>query len=434
LNSLPPEILLKILSYIDAASLLCIGCVNKWFHKMAKDNALWYKIYTTALGKRKWKPKVINETTAVLSAASIEEKPSGYWRRLYFSKILGNNENKLKHQLKNINPYTGLPSKTEQVLRNLQATWEITVLDKKGQEITFEQSHAYFSESSVTVCWTSTHWPFLNNLTLLKLHGVIRVALAESGTIEPVWRSLMAKHDMKSIWDQRKGIGADKLVTLFHIPPGLIVGIWRGQWSVAFFMASLHFHKLVERSALGSSICPYTVPAELPPFDDVDPEYGLHGYALHISLHNTIKDIMSAQFTQLFCKTDQIRNGFVMLKVIGRNDKTQHTPISGKIDTPWRTDALGGIVENCCLMSLTLLDETQNPFWCVSTPVAMQLSAKESTCFDYVGENYVIYYQDSEGKVQMNFVWLEERGQFFLINLVLFIATEKVNKHFGRQY
>ena len=35
--SLPPEVLLKILSYLDAVALLCAGCVNRRFYHLASD-------------------------------------------------------------------------------------------------------------------------------------------------------------------------------------------------------------------------------------------------------------------------------------------------------------------------------------------------------------------------------------------------------------
>ena len=34
---MPSEILLKILSYLDAATLLCVGCVNRRFYHLAND-------------------------------------------------------------------------------------------------------------------------------------------------------------------------------------------------------------------------------------------------------------------------------------------------------------------------------------------------------------------------------------------------------------
>ena len=50
------------------------------------------------------------------------------------------------------------------------------------------------------------------------------------------------------------------------------------------------------------------------------------------------------------------------------------------------------------MMSLTLMDEYQNPFWCVSTPVCMALNSKEPSN-DYEGQHFLIKYQDAEGKV-----------------------------------
>ncbi|XP_015208950.2 F-box only protein 15 [Lepisosteus oculatus] len=423
IESLPSEMLLKILAYVDAASLLCMGSLNKRFHTLVNDNSLWYRLYSREWGAQKWRPS--DEVAEALGAASVSERPDGYWKRLYLRKVAVRSENRWRSQLKAVSPYTGLPSHTEQVLRSLHVTWEISILDKRGRETTFEQSYACFFESSVAVCWRSTCWPFLKNVSTLQLHGVAR-----DGPVSR--RSLVAKYDLDGV--RGKFIGSDKLVNMLHIPPGLIVGVWRGQMSIAFFMVTLHFHKLVERSILGTSVCPYTAPVERCPFDDVDPNYGLHGYTLHISLHSSVKQMMSGHFTHLFCRKDQIRNGFIPLRVIRRNDMSQHTSISGKINTPWKTEVLEGIIQNCCMVSLTLLDEAQNPFWCVSTPVSLQLSSQESVSYDYMGENYVVSHGDADGRVLMELVWLEEQGQFFLVHLVVSMATEKVNKHFGREY
>ncbi|KAJ8413442.1 hypothetical protein AAFF_G00094380 [Aldrovandia affinis] len=433
----PPEILLKILSYLDAASLYCIGFANKQFHELANNNAMWYRMFSNECDKmKKWKPKQIDEVAERVNAASIQEKPEGYWKRLYFRKMAGYNENKWKRRLKAISPYTGLPSQTEQVLRDLHVTWEITVTDKRGRENTFQQSHAYFSDSSVTVCWSNSSWPPFYQLTMLQLHGVKRVALDCPTVNKPGWRSLIAKHDLNDIREKGRIIGSDKLVNLLHLAPGLTIGIWRGNWLIAFVMVNLHFHKLVERSLLGSTICPYTegLPEDRLPFDDVDPEYGLHGYTVHILLHNTVKHIMSGHFSQLFCKADHIRDGSIQLNAIYKHDLSQHTPLYGKISLPWKTEGLDGNVPNCCMMTMTVLDEAQNPFWCVSTPVTMLLSKLGSSSYDYEGENYLIKHQGSEGRVKMELVWLEEQEQFFLTNLVVYIATAKVNKHFGRAY
>lgn len=89
--------------------------------------------------------------------------------------------------------------------------------------------------------------------------------------------------------------------------------------------------------------------------------------------------------------------------------------------------------QNCCIMSLTLLDEFKKPFWCVSSPVSMK-PVKMPTSYDYDGEHFLIHYQDPDGQVKMNLVWMKEQMQFFLISLVVYVTTCKVNEHFGRDY
>uniref|UniRef100_A0A4W5M4Y9 F-box domain-containing protein n=1 Tax=Hucho hucho TaxID=62062 RepID=A0A4W5M4Y9_9TELE len=439
---MPPEILLKILSYLDALSLFSIGFINKRFYEMAHNNGMWHKMYSAEYGhSKKWRPKRLDEVLDKLSAVVVQERPEGYWRRLYFRTMAGFNETKWRKELRDINPFTGLPSQTERILRSQRVTWEITVSDKWGLEGTFEQSRAYFSDSSVTVCWSSGRWPSFHQLSTLQLDGVKRQALSSPNINKPGWRSLMAKFDRDTISKSGQVIGRDQLVTLVLFSPSIVIGVWRGRWSIAFVMASFHYHRLVERSLLGTSMCPYSMPENKPPFDDADPDSGLHGYTLRIILHNTVTQIMAGHFSQLYCsKCNETSTQEVSLLEPRwaaepyRSLLSQHTPLSGRISLPWKCEALEGTVENCCMMSLTLMDEYQNPFWCVSTPVSMALNNKESFSNDYEGQNFLIKYQDAEGKVRMDLVWLEEQRQYFLINLVVFIATAKVNKHFGRAY
>lgn len=84
-------------------------------------------------------------------------------------------------------------------------------------------------------------------------------------------------------------------------------------------------------------------------------------------------------------------------------------------------------------MSLTLLDEFRKPFWWISTPVSIELQ-NTPVCYDYDGEQYQIHYQDSDGQVTMELVRTKERQQLILVNLVVYVATHKVNTYFSRDY
>ncbi|XP_023650170.2 F-box only protein 15 [Paramormyrops kingsleyae] len=434
LDRMPPEVLQKVLLYLDAASLLCISHVNKTFYELANSNYMWHRMYLREFEKKAWKPKKAEEVTERMNSACIHERGQGYWRNVYFRKMSGYSEERWKLQLRRLDPYTGLSRDTVQVLRSLNVSWEITMTDKHGRETTLEQSHAYFSDSGVTLCWTKGSFPYLYKISSLQLHGVRRMPLIVSGVNRPGWRSLIFKLDGDTIRRTGQYFGSDQLVKLLHLQPGLVIAVWRSHWSIVFIMVNLHFHRLVERSLLGTSICPYVAPDDRLPFDDVDPEYGLHGYSLHISLHNTMKIIMSGHFPQLSCRKDQIRNGFIKLTAISRKNLSQQSALSGKFILPWKSDFLSGSIENCCMMNLTVLDEAQHPFWCVSVPVTMTLSDKGSVSYDLDGENFYIKHQEMDGKVMLDLVWMREHSQFFLVHLVVYISTSKVNEHFGREY
>ncbi|KAG8009421.1 F-box only protein 15, partial [Nibea albiflora] len=414
MERLPSEVLIKILSYLDASALFTVSHVNKLFYQFANDNALWNKIYVAKFSKNKKLKRApcLDEPLRNTATVEVPDRPAGYWKWRCFRAARGTN--KWQKHLGLISRHTGLPSQTEQVLRNLHVTWELEVSVKSGHESTHELSCFQFCETAVTLWWSvGDCLPSYQQISTLQLHGVRRIALNCPGLKKPGWRSLMTKLDMQTPTKNAQVIGQDRLVELKLLQPGIIIGVWRDQCSVAFIVFTLHFHRLVERSIEGSSVCPYVEPTIKPPFDDIDPEYGLHGYQLHIVLHDTVCKIMSGSFSQLFCRRTQICDGLIQLTAINRTDLSQHTLMSGNITLPWRCEALQGAVQNCCIMSLTLLDEFKRPFWCVSSPVSMTLE-KTPVSYDYDGEHFLIHYQDSDGQVKMELVWMKEQKQFFL--------------------
>ncbi|XP_076868958.1 F-box only protein 15 isoform X2 [Brachyhypopomus gauderio] len=361
IERMPPEVILKILSCLDAGSLFCVGLVSKRFQELASNNALWYQLYTCQRAKNK-RPTPVSYVTDAMGVAGVQEKPKGYWRTMLFKDLTGYNE-KWKRKLKAINYYTGLPNQSEHIIRTLPVSWEITVTEATGRESCFEQTGICYSDTAATVSWSLGHWPIMDRITSLQLHGVMKVPL----------------------------------------PCPLMYSQYQ--------------------------------PAEdRAPFDDVDPEYGLHGYTLHIEMHNTVKSIASARFDQLSCRKDQIVNGYVQLNVIRRDGRWKHVPVSGDISLPWGTEALCGLLKDCCILSLTVLAETQAPFWCLSVPVAMTESVQMDVSYDFRGKSFSVQHQDSQGKVEMELEWEETQQQYFMVHLIVFLPITKVNKHFGRDY
>ncbi|TNM96177.1 hypothetical protein fugu_015838 [Takifugu bimaculatus] len=321
-----------------------------------------------------------------------------YWKLSYFKSVASRDLDRWSRHLQRVSCHTGLPGDMELVLRKLHVTWELTVCDNSGQKTRHNLSWARFCGTSVALCWGGGgHLPDLEQISSFLLHGVQRIALRCPGLEPPSSRSFMVEVNLsKSL----QLISEDRLVELRLLESGTVVGLWKNEQAVAFVMFTLHFHKLVEKIVQGSSLCPYTEPTFKPPFDDIDPEYGLHGYQLHFVLHDTVCELMSGSYSSLFCSKAQICDGLVQLTAINGVNLGQRTLLSGNLALPWRCGALQGTVQNGCIMSLTLLDEFHKPFWCVSSPISI-VPGQMPVRNDYAGDPFFAWYEDSGGKVEM---------------------------------
>ncbi|XP_005861630.1 PREDICTED: F-box only protein 15 [Myotis brandtii] len=437
LDSLPSEILLKILSYLDATTLLCTGCVNRRFYHLANDNFIWIRIYSTAFSPKRcnWRIDPVEKTVASMKALSVEDKEAGYWKKEYIAKRIASVKAALAQVLKLVNPYTGLPAKTKEALRISGLGWVIILKEKNGKEHVMEHADLFINHSSVMVVWYGKNWPCLATLSTLDLCGVTPVLMdwhkppTKNG---PRWPSLIAKYSLSNLTDSTL-VGCDRFVRIFHLNPGLLVGLWKRAEELAFVMANLHFHHLVEKSTLGSAALPYELPPHIPLLDD-SPEYGLHGYQLHVDLHSSGTFYLCSTFRNLFTKQGYIENGYVKLIVIHFQNSTEHLPLIGKVGLSWRTDVFDGCIKSCSVMDVTLLDEYGKPFWCFSSPVCMRSSPNPSDGPYFVGPTYCVDYEDSTGTVHVELVWIEETEEYFIVSLVLYLSIAKINHWFGTQY
>ncbi|XP_017499996.1 F-box only protein 15 isoform X1 [Manis javanica] len=436
LDRMPPEILLKIFSYLDAATLLCAGCVNRRFYHLANDNFIWIRIYSTAFSPKRfnWEVHSVEKTAVSVSLLSVEDKEAGYWKKEYITKQTVSVKAALAEVLRPVNPYTGLPAKTKEALRISGLGWVIILKEKSGREHVLKHVDLSINDASATAVWYGKHWPRLAALSGLDLCGVMPVFMHRPKTPSkngPRWHSLMAEYNLSDLTGSTM-IGCDGLIRIFCLNPGLLVGLWKREEELAFVMANLHFHHLVERSALGSATVPYEPPPHSPLLDD-NPEYGLHDYQLHVDMHSSGISYLSGTFRSLCTKKGYIENGYVKLVVISFKNNTEHIPLIGKLGLFWRTDVFDGYIKSCSILDVTLLDEYGKPFWCFSSPVCVR-SPRSSDSPDFLGQTYNVNYMDAEGKVCMELVWIEETEEYFVVSLVLYLSVAKVNRWFGTKY
>ncbi|XP_068253136.1 F-box only protein 15 isoform X2 [Nyctibius grandis] len=439
IESMPSEMLMKIFSYLDVVSLLSVGCVNKHFYHLANDNGIWLKIYSSCFPPKRtiWKMKSEQTETVSLGCAALHDREPGYWKKEYIFKQIAAVKSRVMRLVKPVDLYTGLPRRNREAIKASGLSWIIVLKDKNGKEHVMEKTNISFKDTSVTIRWCSTNWPCLDILSTLKLFGVTPLLPDQSGAPSkngPRRHSLIAEYHCANLTENSIAVGADNLVQLFSLNPGLLVGLWKEKNEIAFVMASLHYHQLIERSTLGSATVQYALPPNKPVLDDVDPEYGLHDYSLHLDMHGGSCTYLCGTFKNLFCRKGDIANGYFRLTVVSLKDNTKHLPLIGTVGLSWETDVFKGNVKDCYVMDVTLLDETEKLFWCFSAPVYMKLSSEASSLYDYMGHIYTTDYADSEGKVCVELVWLEKNKEYIIVNLVLYISTKKVNNWYGTNY
>ncbi|KAM6283286.1 F-box only protein 15 isoform 2-T2 [Porphyrio hochstetteri] len=314
IESMPPEMLIKILTYLDAGSLMCVGCVNKNFYHLANDNGIWQKIYSSCFQPKRtfWTMKSEQTETVSSDHAALHDRKPGYWKKEYILKQIAAVKARVMRLVKPVDVYTGLPCKNKEVMKASGLSWIIVLKDKNGKEHVMEKAKLSFKDTSVTILWNSASWPCLDILSSLKLFGVMPLFPNQSKAASkngPRRRSLIAEYSLAHLTESSVALGADKLVQLFGLNPGLLVGLWKEKNEIAFVMASLHYHQLVERSALGSATVQYALPPHKPVLDDVGPEYGLHCYTLHLDMHGGDCAYLCGTFKNLFCRKGLLRDG-----------------------------------------------------------------------------------------------------------------------------
>ncbi|XP_047553084.1 F-box only protein 15 isoform X5 [Lutra lutra] len=371
MERMPSEILLKIFSYLDAVTLLCAGCVNRRFYHLANDNFIWFRIYTTAFSPKRcnWKVNSAEKSAVSMKSLSVEDKEAGYWKKEFITKQRASVKAALAQVLQPVNPDTGLPVKTKEALS--------------------------FSFSRISgLCW----------VIILK---------AKNG------QEYVMEHTDLSVHDSS--------VTI----------MWYGKnWPQLAMLSALDLCGVMpvfmDRSKTPSKNGPYELPPHTPLLDD-HPEYGLHGYQLHVDMHSSGISYLCGTFRNLFTKKGSIENGYVKLVVIRFKNNTEHLPLIGKVGLSWRTDVFDGRIKSCSIMDVTLLDEYGKPFWCFSSPVCMR-SSGPSDGPNFLGQTYCVDYVDLEGKVHVELVWIKETEEYFIVSLVLYLRTAKINQWFGTAY
>ncbi|XP_029327683.1 F-box only protein 15 [Mus caroli] len=449
LDRMPSEILVKILSYLDAVTLVCIGCVSRRFYHLASDNLIWVRKYAAAFTSKRlhWKATSVEETARSVSLLSVCDKEDGYWKKEYITKQISSVKANLTHILSSVNTRTGLPLKTKESLRISGLGWTIILREASGKEHMMQHSDLSVNDNSVTVFWHDKNWPHVDTLSTLDLYGSTPIFMEQykgPNTSCPRWLSLIEKYDLSNL-SKSTMIGCDRHVRVFCVNPGLLVGLWQENGGLAFVMANIHSHGLVERSTMGSDTIPYTLSPNNTTFVHVCPDqltlYGQRAFQLHIDIHGSKTYFLCSTFYNLFCRRAVINNGYVNFLMINLKNNREHLPLVGKVGLEWRTDSLNGLIEIIKVpkqqQSIPRTIHPYNHFGAliiISNIYQFNVVCLRSACLsDFPQPAYSFEYMDNVGRVCADLGWFENTDEYFIVRLEIYLSVTKIPQWFGRQ-
>ncbi|XP_077566278.1 F-box only protein 15-like [Stigmatopora nigra] len=387
LERLPPEILMKILSYLDGASLLMVNIVNKYFHRLSNDEPMWRRIYLSACG-------IHQSITHSIFVAN--------WKKQFLWKMGGQEFCKWKPHFPGDLLFMGSYELSTFLNQNV-VLWEVTLRERSGREVKPKLDSVTIFGSSVILTWrgcVQARLPYLQEITL-------STAVREPRSRRrPKWRSLICRTDRANIRLTSRLMSYDAMLHVNFYPPCFLVGFWTFTGTLAFVLATLHMDNLLERCLLGSPISPYWQAVPRLPADPYSAAYSLH---LHI--HDTCKVLLSEMFHPLYYVPDVGTCG-VTLRPIRRDNTQTHRPLKTFCHV-----LRGGIrmtSKSCCIMAMTLRKDNNEPLWSVATPVRAQLIG-HSQSRGY----FQISHLDSRGRVDMMLVHMKDRGRFMLYDMTV---------------
>lgn len=84
------------------------------------------------------------------------------------------------------------------------------------------------------------------------------------------------------------------------------------------------------------------------------------------------------------------------------------------------------------MVTVSVLDEAQRPVWCISSSAALHHSHSPAVSETYDGQQFSLWFEDTNGKLKMTLVWMQELQLHVLISLHIWIRMEKLNPSFHK--
>ncbi|XP_005093563.2 F-box only protein 15 [Aplysia californica] len=429
IESLPNEILSMIFWKLKIGDLIVASQVCRRWNFVACDNLLWKQYYAKFAGP------VEKEKEASMPVHQLD---SGCWKYLCLKRCKVKRDQIYLKKWKKPDSYTGLKQRPELSLGKVGVRFDLSFTDAQGVEHPMNQSDIFWMSMSCTIRWYDLVFPDFKDIHGLKIHACSPLMFygpskpAKDGIIQ---RSLLLelKGSLRNKMSGLKPLTSDNHIELYQLSSGFILGKYLAGGDIAFIATTFHYQNFVSRCLCGSADRSWAPPERVAFEDDIDSQYGLHGYTCILLLRNMRQKILECKFTDLYTRRESVANGFATFVPVKKDDKLTHCACLKDINFPWKTALFKGIMQNVCILDMTLLEESGEPFWTVSSLVEIQNSS-ETNQFDFDPNAYQsINYEDPTGKVHFEIGQLDD-GLQYLCEAKISLSVPAINKYFRTSY
>jgi len=420
INALPDELLLKVFEYLDINSLIIVSEVNRKWRALSCDNFLWKKRFRiwALLSPYTFKKRVSN------SAVSNSIQEAIQWKTKFMLHFYNLRNQHFFSKLR-VNNYTGTTDKMNLHLKNLDAVFEICVLDVNGN--TFSAAHNWmkvFNTSTLIQWYDVTNFPSWTKVKCIKVFALTPVICGKLNSISPYQKSLI--FEVGVIGNTEKMACADTKLVLFNVKSSLTVALWKDSDDIAFLAIGFHHENVIQKMFLSTESYTYKVP-HTPVLDDVDKHYGLHSYNCHLHLHTFHLSIWDNKFSCLNCEKSCCFDGYMPLDIGRYASADQNVP-----NSVWKTEHFRGILEKFCMLDITVRDGNKEVIWAATNTVAATPSKSAINVFDSSHEQMDFMYQDDCGIVRLYF---HCDGKTCTIDFVqVALSVRRINEWFATRY
>ncbi|RUS75162.1 hypothetical protein EGW08_017070, partial [Elysia chlorotica] len=407
--SIPDEILSAIFWKLQIGDLITASQVCRRWYRIAGDNLLWKRYYIKFVGPTSKEPE---------DPVPIQNLDRCCWKNLCLKRCKMKRDEIYLKKWRRPDNYTGLKQRPELTLSKVGVRFELSFFGSGGGAasaasaggaggLALRHDDVFWLTTSASVRWYALIFPDLSTIRGLQIHACS--PLMFYGPSEPardgiIQKSLLltVKTNLGEFFQNGKVLGQDEHVQLFEVWPGLLVARYKADSELAFVMCALHYHNLVSRCLCGTSHRSWASPRRGAPQDDIDPQYGLHGYTCVLILRNTRQKILECKFCDLHTSRDVLTDDSAVFRPVCKDDKMSHVTCLRDISFPWRTSLFKGIIPNVAILDMTMLDEGGEPFWTATGMVSFQTSPVLTDQFEFHPESYTCTrYSDQSGQVAM---------------------------------